>query len=231
MMRNISRLALSAALLVAALPAAASAQMQFVLYGSGEWDTHEQSVYTLGLGAQTTNLGLGFAGNVLGYIVDQPIGSSIRAINPSAGIQYRWMQSALQVRAGYVFVDNDAGDTILGINTFGGASDGVTTAAQYNYWGTGERTAEVIGNMNWGDEYLWARARANQRILHTQSGGLNLGAEVVGQGNSDSKVFQLGPTAELTLGALKLIGVVGYKFRDDAFEDGPYFKAEFVLVH
>ncbi len=43
-------------------------------------------------------------------------------------------------------------------------------------------------------------------------------------------MFQVGPTAELSLGALKLIGVVGYKMRDDQFKDGAYFKAEFVLV-
>jgi hypothetical protein len=230
MLRNIRRLALAAGVLAAGMPASAEAQFQLVFYGSGEWDTHEQSVYTLGLGGQTTNLGFGPTFNVLGYLVDQPDGNTIRAINPSAGVQYRWMQSALQLRAGYVFVDNDSANTLPVGATFGGSKDGLTTTGQYIYWGTGERTAELLGNMNWGDEYFWARGRANQRILHTSRGGLNLGAEVVAQGNSDAKVFQVGPTAELSLGALKLIGVVGYKMRDDAYENGAYFKAEFVFV-
>ncbi len=186
MIRNIRRFALAAVVLLAGLPGNAAAQFQLVFYGSGEWDTHDQAVYTLGLGGQSTNLGFGPTVNILGYMVDQPDGNTIRAINPSGGVQYRWTQSALQLRAGYVFVDNDSANSAQVGSTFGGSKDGLTTTAQYVYWGTGERTAELLGNMNWGDEYFWARGRANQRVLHTSNGGLNLGAEVVAQGNDAS---------------------------------------------
>jgi hypothetical protein len=234
MTRNIRRLAATTGLLLAGLPGMAAAQFQIVVYGAGEWDTHDQAVYVLGLAGQTTSLGFGPTFNLLGYIVNQPDpAATIKAFNPSAGIQYRWTQSAIQARVGYTFVDTDSTDIIDGGTTFGGSKDGLSTTGQYIYWGTGERTAEILANMNWGDDYFWARGRANQRIVHTSNGGLNLGGEVVGQGNSDNTVFQVGPTAELSLGRLRLLGVVGWKFRgeDARFDDGPYFKAEFVLIH
>jgi hypothetical protein len=231
MTRTIRRLAATAGLLLAAMPRTAAAQVQAVLYGSGEWDTHDQAVYVLGLAAQTTHLGLGPTINLLVYDVQLPAGGSIQAFNPQAGLQYRWTGSALQGRVGYVFVKGDTGDVAIGTSTFGGSKNGLSTTGQYEYWGDGSRSLEVIGNMNWGDKYFYTTANAAQRVIRSSKGGLSLGAEVVAQGNSDSQVYQVGPMAQLALGMLKLTGVVGYKIRDDAFENGPYFRAGFVIVH
>ena len=231
MTRTIRRLFATTGLLIAAIPGVASAQVQAVLYGSGEWDTEDQAVYVLGLAAQTTRLGLGPTINLLGYHVALPgePGGSIQAFNPQAGLQYRWNQSALQGRVGYVFVRGDTANATS--STFGGSESGLSTTAQYEYWGDGSRMMSLIGNMNWGDEYFFVQGRAAQRILATGSGGLALGAEAVAQGNSASKVYQVGPLAEMSFGKFKVNGVVGYKIRDDAFDNGPYFKLGFVLVH
>jgi hypothetical protein len=231
MTRTIRRLAMTAALLLTAMPRTAAAQIQGVLYGSGEWDTHKQAVYVLGLAAQTTNLGLGPTINLLGYDVELPTGGSIRAFNPQAGLQYRWDHSALQGRVGYVFVSGDTADVVLGTSTFGGSKNGVSTTGQYEYWGDGSRSLGLIGNMNWGDKYFYTTANATQRVISSSNGGLSLGAEVVAQGNSDSQVYQVGPMATLAFGMFKVNGVVGYKIRDDAFDNGAYFKVGFVLVH
>src|SRR4051812_67874 len=130
MTRTIRRLAVTAGLLLVGAPGIAAAQFQVVGYGSGEWDTHDQAVYVLGLAGQTTNLGLGPAVNVLFYDVQLPGSQSIRAINPQAGLQYRWNQSSLQGRVGYVFV---RGDTLAatGAAMFGGSRSGLSTTGQY----------------------------------------------------------------------------------------------------
>jgi hypothetical protein len=231
MTRTIRRLAATAALLIAGIPGMAAAQFQVVGYGSGEWDTHNTAVYVLGIAGQTTNLGLGPALNVLFYDVQLPNNQSIRAINPQAGIQYRWNQSSLQGRVGYVFV---RGDTLTASATnttaFGGSRSGLSTTGQYEYWGDGTRSLEVIGNMNWGDKYWWTTANAGFQVAKMSNGGLALGAEVVGQGNSDSQVFQIGPRAELAMGPVKINGVVGYKIRNDIYDNGPYFKVGFVII-
>lgn len=231
MTRTIRRLAATAALLIAGIPGMAAAQFQVVGYGSGEWDTHNTAVYVLGIAGQTTNLGLGPAVNVLFYDVQLPNSQSIRAINPQAGLQYRWNQSSLQGRVGYVFVSGDTGSTIVAnTTTFGGSKSGLSTTAQYEYWSDGSKSVELIGNMNWGDKYWWTTANAGVRVANMSNGGLSLGGEVVAQGNSSSQVFQVGPRAELALGIVKISGVVGYKIRNDIYRNGPYFKVGFVII-
>lgn len=228
-----------ALLLGAFLAAPADGQLQIVGYGAGEWDMEEVSVYVLGLGVQTTRLGWGPAANLMLYMVDREyviepavgtVSDRITAFNPSVGLQHRRATSASQLRVGYAFVDTDE-NTVPGLPSYGGAQSGLTTTGQFNHWGDGTTSTEVIANVNWGDPYFWGRARGTRRISGTDPArGVNLGGELALQGNEDYRALQIGPLVELQRGALKLIGGAGYKLQE-TFDNTAYFRAEFVFVH
>ncbi|HWK90036.1 MAG TPA: glycosyltransferase, partial [Longimicrobium sp.] len=132
-----------------ALAAPATAQ-SLVLYGGTEIDTEELQLFMLGGSVLTSNQGLGFGVGLLGYHLTFPLDANttetVNAIQPQVHIRYLTPTGSVQANLGYQFVE---GADVVGVGAPTGAEDGVVTALQGNYWGTGTRSAEGIASYNW----------------------------------------------------------------------------------
>ena len=69
-----------------------------------------------------------------------------------------------------------------GIDVFGGSDNGVHTGLHAEYWGDGTWGAQGIATYNWGDDFLWSRARLTRRVSGGDGGtSVALGGELVWQ--------------------------------------------------
>lgn len=232
------------ALALGAAAPQASAQLQVVPFGGVEFDTEDMTLFLLGVSVQPGTPGLQPVAGLLGYHLTFPAGAetqSILAVSPSAGLRYQWAMGAVQATVGYLWVDSDEEVAAPVFGAPGGAESGLTTSAMADYWGTGFRTAQLLGTYNWGDQYFWTRGRAAQQVAALGGFPVRLGAEVVAQGGGDNvfaddyQAFQFGPFVQFTVvPGLELTGVIGAK--TDNLDDPerselfPYFKLEFVYV-
>ena len=234
--KAVSLLCIPVALGAAAAPVAA--QLQAVVYGGTEVDTEDLALFLLGASVHTTGLGPGVGVGVLGYHLTFPVSAelteSVTGVQPQVELRYGFPTGSVQANIGYLFVD---GKDVTPIGAPGGAEDGLVTALQANYWGSeGGRSGDAIASYNWRGEYFWGRLRGAQRVSQLgERGGINLGAELVGQGTADGeyRAFQAGPLVEVGFSpAFRLIGVAGAKTdnREEAASVFPYFKLEFVAI-
>lgn len=228
--------------LAVAVPA--TAQFQPVLYGAVELDAEDMLLLLAGGAVNTTNHGLGLVAGVTAYNLTYPTGlfgetSQLTAVQPYAGPRWLWGSGAVQATVGYQFLDAevDADDEGV-VGAPGGGEEGVVTALQLNYWGTGEQTAQAIVSYSLGSEYAWGQLRGLQRMGAPGGLPLRLGAEVVAQGGGagpgeDYQAIQFGPVAELEISPAFRVGVTaGAKSdnRPQARDFFPFFKADFVIL-
>ncbi|HEX2092325.1 MAG TPA: glycosyltransferase, partial [Longimicrobiaceae bacterium] len=215
----------------------AEAQIQPVVYGAAEVDTEDMSIFLLGVALNTTNPGLGLVIGVTGYSLTIPTGvdetGQYLAVQPYIGPRLSWATGAVQATAGYQFLMDEEDTPAFGAPS--GTREGLVTALQGNYWGTGNRTALVIASYNWEAEYFWGEAQGLQRL---GEGPLRLGAEVIAQSGGsgpepDYRSIQFGPVVEYEFSpAFRLTGSVGAKSdnRPQSSDFFPYFRATFVLI-
>ena len=228
-----------------ALGQPAAAQLQPVVYGAAESDTEGLTLLLLGGAVSTTNPGLGVVAGVTGYSLSFPTGlgnetARVAAVQPYVGPRFLWSTGAVQATVGYQFLDTaDEGEEAFGTPL--GGREGVVTALQGNYWGTGARSAQAIVSYNWGSEYAWGQLRALQLVGTPGGIPLSLGAELVAQGGGtgdtalepDYQAIQFGPAVEVAFSpGFRLAGVVGMKSDNRPQEKDffPFFKLDFVLI-
>jgi cellulose synthase (UDP-forming) len=247
--KRLSATTTAMAAVIGGLMAAAPVQAQWapVVFGSAEADTEDSRLFLLGASVEQQRVGLAPTFGVIGYHLTYPtVATSIipptevrgtqtaTAVNPRIGLRNQWEFGAIQANVGYLFIAEDENRTAGPIGAPGGGQDGVTTAVQMDYWGTGAVRGQGILNYNWGGEYFWTRLRGAVPIAPA----LAIGAEGIVQGGGTGpgekyQAAQAGALLEFDVSPnLRLTGGGGVKFDNldftaDAF---PYFKAEFVFI-
>jgi hypothetical protein len=242
-----SRILIASFVAWAGIAGSAGAQ-QFVAFGAAEFSGERRSVQLLGFAVSSglpgwspvlTVTGLRFTfpdTNVLGAVTTV----DAFAIAPSVGMRYQTETRATGLHVGYIFVEEDqAIAPVAGVPV--GSADGVFVTFQHDYWGQGERIAQLIATYNFGGEYLWSRAKGGVRFPNVTS-PLFLGAEVIFQGGGgdtnlgipDTWVLQAGPVLMFQVTPnfrLDLSGGVRVPIDDPANEGtGGYGRIEFVAV-
>jgi hypothetical protein len=228
--------------------AVSAGAQQIVAFGAAEFSGERRSVQLLGFAVSSGLPGWSPVFTLTGLRFTFPDTTALGAVTtvdafavaPSLGMRYQTQTRATGVHVGYIFVDEDAGVTpIPGAPV--GSSDGVFVTFQHDYWGQGERIAQLIASYNFGGEYLWSRAKGGVRFPNFTS-PLFIGAEVIFQGGGgdsnlgipDSWVLQAGPALMFQLGPnfrLDLSGGVRVPIDDPANEGtGGYGRIEFVAV-
>ncbi|MBW3628332.1 MAG: glycosyltransferase [Gemmatimonadetes bacterium] len=239
--------ATSLALALGGTASRGAAQLEAAIYGSGEIDTENTSVASIGASVQPPGLGFKPVASILAYQLTFPAGTgtqSVTAFNPALGLRYQWVPGALQASVGYLFL---SGETDAAVGAPGGGESGITGAVLADYWGDGTTLAQGIASYNFADDYIWSRLRATRQVTDFNFAPIRLGAEVVGQGedvfdieeddltavNAGYRAFQAGVVGDYQLSPdFRLTGIVGGKTDNitgnpDIF---PYFKVEFLYL-
>jgi len=233
-----ARAGLLAALLALApamVPSVASAQ-QIVPFGALEASGFGQGVGLLGVGIGTGRAGWGPTASVAAYAVRVRTGPGVyetqTAVAPAVGMRYASATAATAVLGGYVFANNGT-TSVGGIGNPTGGEDGPFVTLQHDYWGTGERMAQLIGTYNLDAEYLWSRAKLTQKLGPISP--LSAGGEVIlqGGGNSGTKSYttQLGPVLQFqATESLRFDASAGVALRSNNQPSSGYARLEFVFV-
>ena len=179
------------ALMFASTPANAQA-----LFGAAELDDEDTQLYLLGGAWAPRGLGWKPFGSVVAYHLRFDIGSATESRNvvvPTLGLMHAGPTQSISFGLGYAFSDEDVDEPIL-IGAESG--DGVVASVGWDYWGTGNRMAQVLGSFNFGTEFLWTRGRAGVRLTPTSP--LFVGGEAALMGGGDDGAFlaQFGPLLE-----------------------------------
>jgi hypothetical protein len=243
--------ALLAALVTSASIASSAGAQQIVAFGAAEFSGERRSVQLLGFAVSSglpgwspvfTLTGLRFTFPVTDPITLTTSTADAFALAPSLGLRYQTETRSTGVHVGYIFVEED--DDVSAITGSPvGSADGVFATFQHDYWGRGDRIAQVIATYNFGGEYLWSRAKGGVRFPNITS-PLFLGAEVIFQGGGgdddlgipDTWALQAGPVLMFQLTPnfrLDLSGGVRIPIDDDDAADegtGGYGRIEFVAV-
>lgn len=230
------RAAAAAALLVlAAMPASAQFPVQIVPYGAVEASGLGGGVALLGVGFGTGRAGWGPAASVTGLAVRIPLpggGSTTElAVSPAIGLRYASATAATSFMGGYTFSDRGDNEGFAFSPTGGGS--GPFATVQHDYWGTGQRMAQLIATYNFGAEYLWSRAKATQRIAPLSP--FSVGGEVIAQGGGgsgvDTYILQLGPVLQIqSTPQLRFDLSGGVALRNNDLPTSGYARLEFVFV-
>jgi hypothetical protein len=231
----------------AAIASSAEAQ-QIVGFGAAEFSGHRRSVQLLGFAVSSGLPGWSPVLTVTGlrftFPVTDVLGTTTTedrlAIAPSLGMRYQTETRSTGVHVGYIFVqDDDEVSPITGSPV--GSASGVFATFQHDYWGHGEKIAQLIASYNFGGNYLWSRAKGGVRFPNLTS-PLYVGGEVIFQGGGrdtdlgipNTWVLQAGPVVMFQLTPnfrLDLSGGVRVPIDDPADEPvGGYGRVEFVAL-
>ncbi|MBA3891281.1 MAG: hypothetical protein H0X64_12205 [Gemmatimonadaceae bacterium] len=204
---------------------------QIVPYGAVEASGFGNGVALIGLGIGTGRAGWGPVANVsaLAVRIRDAAGDGFRtetALSAAIGVRYASMTAATSILGGYTFVEEGVSGSQVG-------GRGATATVQHDYWGTGERMAQLIGTYNFGAEYLWSRAKATQKLspISPLSAGGELIVQGGGSGSNDSWVAQFGPVLQFFATErlrFDLSGGVALRNRDQPASG--YARLEFVLI-
>lgn len=186
---QVKRLAATAVLTLCITAAPAHAQ-HVTSYAVGALDGNETNMLLLGATVRPSGV-MGFypLANIQAYRLgfdDLGGTSSVLAVTPAIGAGYRAADGDIHTRFGYTFTDEDLGTSFPLAQD--GTGSGFVTGVQANYWGM---TPELqgIAQYNWGAEYIWTMAQANVPVVSLNPGAIDVGGEVIWQGNtSDSGV-------------------------------------------
>lgn len=163
------------------------------------------------------------------------------AISPSLGLQHSMSTGSVSGSLGYTFVNTEF-DGVLTGSELGGRNGGFVTL-QGNYWGTGENSAQAIGNYGFKSEYYWSRLRAAHRLAPSAT-PVYVGAEFVLQGTqqgyrigttglrtSSQTRYQFGPTIEFRATPAFRVGASGgYRGGNNNTPGTGYGRIEFLLL-
>jgi hypothetical protein len=239
---------LFAALAASAGIASSADGQQIVAFGAAEYSGERRSVQLLGFAVSSGLPGWSPVFTVTGlrftFPVTDVLGTTTTAdafaVAPSLGLRYQTETRSTGVHVGYIFVDEDQSvGAITGSPV--GSSDGVFATFQHDYWGRGERLAQLIATYNFGGNYLWSRAKGGVRFPSIAS-PLYIGGEVIFQGGGrdntlgipNTWVLQAGPALMFQLTPnfrLDLSGGVRVPIDDPADPPvGGYGRIEFVAV-
>jgi hypothetical protein len=225
--------------------AGSAGAQQIVAFGAAEYSGERRSVQLLGLAVSSglpgwspvfTVTGLRFTFPVVDPVTLTTSTADAFAVAPSLGLRYQTETRATGIHVGYIFVDEDEDVEVITGSPVG-AADGVFATFQHDYWGRGERIAQLIATYNFGGEYLWSRAKGGVRFPNITS-PLFIGGEVIfqggGEGDTDTWALQAGPALMFQLTPnfrLDLSGGVRVPIDDPGDEGaGGYGRIEFVAV-
>ena len=161
------------------------------------------------------------------------------AVSPSLGLQQTTPVGAVSGSLGYTFVNTEFTGVVSG-NELGG-TNGPFVTLQGNYWGTGENSAQVIGNYGFKSEYYWTRFRAAHRLAPAAS-PIYVGGEFVLQGTQKTQTFgklttptqmryQFGPTIEYRFTPEFRMGASGgYRGGNNNAAGSGYARIEFLVL-
>lgn len=189
------------------------AQSLSFLSGS-EADTKGQSYSYVGLMAEKsvnskTSLLAKFWGDYLVYKFEQN-GTNVRAEAPafqlSGGVKRRYNAWSFTLWAGWERRDTDVSPDVPGVEVKGTKDSLLAQIEAYGNLGKGYG-ADFIASYSSSTSYLWSRARLKKELNRS----LNVGGEVVGQGNKDYSAVQSGLIVELKFYGLSLGFRGGYK--------------------
>lgn len=163
------------------------------------------------------------------------------ALSPSLGLQHSTSEGAVSGSLGYTFVNTEFSGVVSG-NELGG-TNGAFVTLQGNYWGTGENSAQVIGNYGFKSEYYWTRFRAAHRLAPSAT-PVYLGAEAVLQGTQkgypigtgtlrtpSQMRYEFGPTIEYRVSPEFRVGASGgYRGGNNNTPGSGYARIEFLAL-
>lgn len=190
---------------------ASSANAQ-AIFGAAEIDGDDTQLFLLGGAFSAGGLGWKPFGSLVGYMLRFDAGASTESRNvilPTVGMMRTTNTQSLSLGVGYAFSDEDS-DVPLLVGAQSG--DGVVASFGWDYWGAGNRMAQLLGSFNFGNEYLWTRGRAATQLA--QGGPLFVGGEAALMGGGDESAFltQFGPLLEYRFSPqFRLTGSAGLK--------------------
>ena len=230
------------ALLIGASTANAQALATF---GSAEVAGYGEGSALLGTSLSTGHLGLGPVATLVGqtYRYRNAPGSHAQAwaVSPSLGLQYAMPDGAVQGSLGYTFVSTEFTGVVSGNES--GGTNGAFVTGQVNHWGTGEHTAQWIGNYGFKSEYYWTRARFAQRFVDAPH-PIYLGVEGVLQGTQKETRaangtllvptqmrYEFGPTLEYRVSNdFRVGGSAGFRGGNNNAPSSGYVRIEFLAL-
>lgn len=232
-----------AAALSLGLASALSAQ-SLATFGSAELAGFGEGSALLGTSLSTGHLGWGPIAGLVGqtYRYTNGPGSHAQAwaISPSLGLQHSMSTGAVSASLGYTFVNTEFSGLVSGAEL--GGTNGAFVTLQGNYWGTGENSAQVIGNYGFKSEYYWTRFRAAHRLASTAH-PIYVGGELVLQGTQKGYLlannartasqmrYELGPTIEYRATPEFRVGAsAGYRGGNNNTAGSGYARVEFLLL-
>ena len=162
-------------------------------------------------------------------------------ISPSVGLQHTTSIGAVSASVGYTFVNTQFENVVTGGEL--GGSNGTSVTLQGTYWGTGENSAQAIGNYGFKSEYYWTRFRAAHRLAPAAS-PIYVGAELVLQGTqqgyrigstglrtASQSRYEFGPTIEYRFTpAFRMGASGGYRGGNNNTPGSGYARIEFLAL-
>lgn len=183
----------SIALALTVVSSQASAQ---AVYGAAEVDDDEVRLFFLGGSWGLPGMGWHPYVSASAYNVSFPAGTTRQSLNvfvPSVGLTNRMATQSVNFGVGYAFANKDFNQPFL---VQAESGDGVVGSFGWNHWGAGNHALQVLASYNFGSEFLWTRGRASKPLTTTSP--LWVGGELalLGGGNANAYIAQLGPTVE-----------------------------------
>ena len=216
-MQLVRKIALSATAAALALTFGASRVSAQGVFGAFELDDDNTQLLLLGAAfSPGGSLGWKPFGTVVGYNLRFDAGATTESRNvlvPTVGLMRTSNTQSLGLGVGYAMSDEDT-DVALLVPAQSG--DGVVASLGWDYWGTGNRMAQLLASYNFGTEYVWTRGRAATQLA--TNGPLFVGGEAAlmggqtGDGGSGAFLGQFGPLLEYRFNPqFRLTGSAGLK--------------------
>jgi len=211
-MHFLRRLALASGAAALAFTLTASTAGAQAVFGAAEVDGDDTRLFLLGAAFSPGGLGWKPFGSVVGYRLsfDNGVGTTSRnVILPTVGLIRTTTTQSLSLGVGYAFSDDD---TEIFVPVTAQSGDGVVASVGWDYWGAGNRMAQILGSFNFGNQYLWTRGRAATQL--SQGGPIFVGGEagIMGGGDENAFLVQFGPLLEYRFTSqFRLTGSAGLK--------------------
>lgn len=166
------------------------------VFGAAEMDDDDVTLLLLGAAWSPGGLGWKPFGSVVGYNLRFSSGVADLSRNvfvPTIGLMNTRQDQSVSFGVGYAFSDDDD-DTPFLVGAQSG--DGVVGSFGWDYWGTGNRMAQVLASYNFGNEFLWTRGRAAVPLTPTSPLWVGGEAGILGGGDPSAYIAQFGPLVE-----------------------------------